>query len=188
MRIYFIDYGKQDRRPGEFVWKVALPPLPRDHAFRCLKVSKRFDEDISAVMGAFRIACDGRRVSAARIAYGGMAATPRRAGAAEAALIGADLDDPATWQAARAALAENYTPMDDHRAQRRLSRPRRSKPPDQGAARDRGGRAVRRRVSSTIALRGRRRRSEGRACGCAGLSGTGTAAFATITLPRRQRP
>ncbi len=113
---YFLDYGKQDRRPGEFVWKVTLPPLPREHAFRCLKVSKRFDEDISAVMGAFRIARDGRRISAARIAYGGMAATPKRAGAAEAALIGADLDDPATWQAARAALSRDYTPMDDHRA------------------------------------------------------------------------
>jgi xanthine dehydrogenase small subunit len=113
---FFIAYGKQDRRPGEFVWKVTLPPLPRDHAFRCLKVSKRFDEDISAVMGAFRIALDGRRISAARIAYGGMAATPKRAAAAEAALIGADLDDPATWQPARAALSRDYTPMSDHRA------------------------------------------------------------------------
>lgn len=113
---YFIAYGKQDRRPGEFVWKVTLSPLPRDHAFRCLKVSKRFDEDISAVMGAFRIGIDGRRISAVRIAYGGMAATPRRAPAAEAALIGADLDDPATWEPARAALARDYTPLDDHRA------------------------------------------------------------------------
>ncbi|MGY6568737.1 MAG: xanthine dehydrogenase small subunit [Salinarimonas sp.] len=113
---YFIAYGKQDRRPGEFVWKVTLPPLPRGHAFRCLKVSKRFDEDISAVMGAFRIGLDGRRISAARIAYGGMAATPKRAGAAEAALIGADLDDPSSWQAACEALCRDYTPLSDHRA------------------------------------------------------------------------
>ena len=113
---YFIAYGKQDRSPGEFVWKVVLPPLPHDHAFRCLKVSKRFDEDISSVMGAFRIGLDGRRISAARIAYGGMAATPKRASATEAALIGADLDDPATWQAACDALAADYTPMSDHRA------------------------------------------------------------------------
>ncbi len=113
---YFIDYGKQDRRPGEFVRMVVLPPLPEGAAFRCLKVSKRFDEDISAVMGAFRITLDGRRISAARIAYGGMAATPRRAAAAEAALIGADLDDPASWEGARTALSRDYSPMSDHRA------------------------------------------------------------------------
>ncbi|MCC5978456.1 MAG: xanthine dehydrogenase small subunit [Salinarimonas sp.] len=113
---YFLDYGKQDRRPGEFVRKVVLPPLPAGEAFRCLKVSKRFDEDISAVMGAFRIGLEGRRISAARIAYGGMAATPRRAAAAETALIDADLDDPASWQAARAALSRDYSPLSDHRA------------------------------------------------------------------------
>ncbi len=113
---FFIAYGKQDRRSGEFVRRVVLPPLPEEHVYRCLKVSKRFDEDISAVMGAFRIGLDGRRIGAARIAYGGMAATPRRASAAEAALIGADLDDPGSWQPACDALASDYAPMSDHRA------------------------------------------------------------------------
>jgi xanthine dehydrogenase small subunit len=85
-------------------------------AFRCFKVSKRFDEDISAVMGAFKLALDGRRIAGARVAYGGMAGTPKRAPAAEAALTGALLDDPQTWEAALAALAQDYQPLDDHRA------------------------------------------------------------------------
>src|SRR5947209_9117338 len=67
-------------------------------------------------MGAFRLDLDGRRVTAARIAYGGMAATPKRAGATEAALVGVDLDRPATWEAAVAAIAADYQPLTDMRA------------------------------------------------------------------------
>jgi xanthine dehydrogenase small subunit len=67
-------------------------------------------------MGAFRLTLDGRRVAEARVAYGGMAATPKRAAGTEAALAGADLDDPATWEAALDALAADYQPLTDQRA------------------------------------------------------------------------
>jgi xanthine dehydrogenase small subunit len=113
---YFLAYRRQDRRPGEFVRRVVAPRLGADQHFRCFKVSKRFDEDISAVMGAFRLTLDGRRVAEARVAYGGMAATPKRAAGTEAALAGADLDDPATWEAALDALAADYQPLTDQRA------------------------------------------------------------------------
>ena len=76
---FFIAYGKQDRQPGEFVARCAVPKLKPNERFRCYKISKRFDQDISAVMGAFRFTLDGRRIAAARIAFGGMAATPQRA-------------------------------------------------------------------------------------------------------------
>ena len=72
--------GKQDRQPGEFVRSVRVPKLNPDDRFRCYKISKRFDSDISAVMGAFRFTLDRDRIASARIAFGGMAATPRRAG------------------------------------------------------------------------------------------------------------
>jgi xanthine dehydrogenase small subunit len=112
---FFIAYGKQDRQPGEFVHSVrVLRPGP-DDCFRCYKISKRFDSDISAVMGAFRFTLKGGRVAAARIAFGGMAATPRRAGGAEAALRGADLRDPATWSPALAALDADFSPLTDQR-------------------------------------------------------------------------
>lgn len=113
---YFLAYGKQDRRPGEYVSSVDVPRLKPNQFYAAYKVSKRFDEDISAVMAAFRLDLDGRRVIAARAAYGGMAATPKRASAVEAALIGVDLDDPASWEAATRATAKDFQPMSDMRA------------------------------------------------------------------------
>ncbi|HEX8167755.1 MAG TPA: xanthine dehydrogenase small subunit [Beijerinckiaceae bacterium] len=113
---FFLAYRRQDRAPGEFVRRVIVRKLRSSEAFRCHKVSKRFDEDISAVMGAFRLSLDGRRITQARIAYGGMAEIPKRAGHAEAALAGAILDDEGSWEAALSALSRDFTPLTDHRA------------------------------------------------------------------------
>ncbi|SCX95999.1 xanthine dehydrogenase small subunit [Microvirga guangxiensis] len=113
---FFIAYRKQDRLPGEFVRSIKVPKLKGHEAFRAYKVSKRFDEDISAVMGAFRFALDGRKIVQARIAFGGMAGIPKRASETEAALIGVSLDEPASWGDAMAAVARDYQPLDDHRA------------------------------------------------------------------------
>jgi xanthine dehydrogenase small subunit len=116
LEAFFIAYGKQDRRPSEYVRALHVPRLQSSQVYRAYKVSKRFDEDISAVMAAFRFELDGRRIAAARAAYGGMAATPKRASACEAALIGVDLDAPSTWDAAIAAIAADFQPLTDMRA------------------------------------------------------------------------
>ncbi|MBV8473494.1 MAG: FAD binding domain-containing protein, partial [Hyphomicrobiales bacterium] len=113
---FFIAYGKQDRAPGEYVSALLAPRLGEAHAYRAVKISKRFDEDISAVMGAVRLTLDGDRIAEARLAFGGMAATPKRASRAEKALLGARLSDRASWQAALDALAEDFTPLTDMRA------------------------------------------------------------------------
>jgi len=113
---FFIGYGKQDRAPGEYVRALQIPALKANQRYRAFKVSKRLDEDISAVMSAFRLTLDGRRVFEARIAYGGMAATPRRASGAEAALAGASLDERASWAKAIAVIATDFTPLTDQRA------------------------------------------------------------------------
>ena len=105
---FFLDYAKQDRAPGEFLRSVRAPKLGGGEHFRCYKISKRFDQDISAVMGAFKLALDRSRIVVARIAFGGMAATPRRARATEAALRGADLRAPTSWETAIAALAHPH--------------------------------------------------------------------------------
>jgi xanthine dehydrogenase small subunit len=119
---FFIAYGKQDRRPGEFLRAVNVPKLgPREH-FRCYKISKRFDQDISAVMGAFRLTLAGSQVEAARIAFGGMAATPKRARRTEAALRGVALTDPSTWEDAIAQLDADFSPISDLRASARYRR------------------------------------------------------------------
>ncbi|WP_371870123.1 FAD binding domain-containing protein [Gemmobacter megaterium] len=110
---FFLDYGKQDRQPGEFVEAVSVPRQP--DRLKCYKLSKRFDQDISAVLGALNITLDKGRVSAARIAFGGMAGTPKRASGAEAALLGSDWSQ-ATVEAACAALRRDFTPLSDMRA------------------------------------------------------------------------
>jgi len=112
---YFIAYGKQDRSPGEFVESVTVPVLPADEQMACYKISKRKDEDISALCGAFRLKVSGGVVESAVIAFGGMAATPKRAAAVEAALIGKPWT-VATIEAAIPAFATDYQPLTDMRA------------------------------------------------------------------------
>lgn len=113
---FFLDYGKQDRGTAEFVTGLYIPRPEANQFYRCYKVSKRFDQDISAVMGAFRFTVEGAEITQARIAFGGMAATPRRAAGAEVALTGASLDDPSTWGPAIRELSADYTPITDMRA------------------------------------------------------------------------
>jgi xanthine dehydrogenase small subunit len=113
---FFIAYGKQDREPGEFVRRLIVPKLPAAVFFKAYKISKRFDEDITAVLGAFRIAVEGGRITSARVAFGGMAATPKRALAVERQLIGADVDDSAVWRSAAEQVSNDFTPLTDMRA------------------------------------------------------------------------
>jgi xanthine dehydrogenase small subunit len=113
---FFIAYGQQDRRGGEFVQSVCVPKLAAGQQFRCYKISKRFDQDISAVLGAFLFTVENATITAARIAFGGMAATPKRALATEAAIAGARLGDEASWGEAIAALERDFTPISDMRA------------------------------------------------------------------------
>ncbi len=117
---FYIEYGKQKRDAGELVSAITIPRLGSEHVFRCFKVSKRFDQDISSVMGAFRftVGADGT-ITEARLAYGGMAGIPKRASAAEAALVGQQIRDSKAWQQAFAALRSDFKPLDDHRASAR---------------------------------------------------------------------
>jgi xanthine dehydrogenase small subunit len=113
---FFIEYGKQDRQPGEFVEAVRIPFLNENAHYAVYKITKRLDEDISAVCGAFRLAFDENgKVSDAVIAYGGMAGTPKRADNAETVLVGAEWTE-ATVDAATDALGKDYTPLTDWRA------------------------------------------------------------------------
>ncbi len=110
---FFLEYRKQDRAASEFVEAVSIP-RQRDR-LRCYKLTKRFDQDISAVCGCFSITVEDGRVSTARIAFGGMAGTPKRAAAVEAALTGRPWTE-ATVMAAQPAFARDFTPLDDMRA------------------------------------------------------------------------
>jgi len=89
-------------------------PRQADH-LRCYKLSKRFDQDISAVCGCLWIEVTGGTVQTARLAYGGMAGIPKRAKSAEAALTGQPWTKT-TVRAAMAAMADDFIPLSDMRA------------------------------------------------------------------------
>ena len=114
---YFIDYKVTARQPGEFIEKVRVPRATPDRLFRAYKVSKRLDDDISAVCAAFDLQITDGVVADARVAFGGMAAIPKRAAACEATLNGAPWNQQ-TVDAACDALAEDFTPLTDFRASR----------------------------------------------------------------------
>ena len=112
---FFVDYGKQDRAQGEFVETIRIPRPPEHQRDAAYKISKRRDEDISSVAVGISVETDGDQIARACIAFGGMAATPKRAAEAEAALVGQPWGE-AAFEAAAAALADDFKPLSDWRA------------------------------------------------------------------------
>jgi xanthine dehydrogenase small subunit len=111
----YLAYQKKDMAAHEFVVQVRVPLRAKHQQFRTYKLSKRFDSDISAVCAAFSFIADGDTLRDPRIAFGGMAATPKRAAKTEAVLGGAHWHE-ASAQAAMIALAEDFAPLSDMRA------------------------------------------------------------------------
>ena len=111
----YLDYMKKDLARGEFVVAVNVPAPNTATRVASYKLSKRIDQDISAVCAAFAIEVEGEHIVAARIAYGGMAAIPARAKHAEAALTGKPFAEP-IFAVAAAALADDFKPLSDMRA------------------------------------------------------------------------
>jgi xanthine dehydrogenase small subunit len=101
---FYTGYRKSVLKPGEFIRSIRVPKLAPGARFAAYKISKRFDQDISAICAAFHVSS-----GEARFAFGGMAATPARAPRAEAMFSKG-------VEAACAALAEDFKPLSDHRA------------------------------------------------------------------------
>ena len=112
---FFIDYGKQDIAAGEFVESIFIPA--QEDRLKCYKLTKRFDQDISAVLGCFNIHIKDGLVACCAIAYWRMAATPKRASHVEKALLGKPWTKE-TITVALPAFAIDFTPMSDIRASR----------------------------------------------------------------------
>ena len=117
---FYLGYMRNALSEGEWVQAVVVPlptaatPGWREH-LRVYKLSKRHDSDISAVCAGLWVGIQDDRVVAARLAYGGMAATVQRATHAEAALLGQPWTQD-TVRSAQAGLAQDFTPIDDLRA------------------------------------------------------------------------
>ena len=112
---YFKDYKVTDLAPSEFIHSVNIAKVQPGQHLKVYKISKRIDDDISAVLAAIFIEIDGKNVKTIRIAFGGMAAIPKRAVACEAALFCQPWQQ-ATIDAAKKALAVDFQPMSDVRA------------------------------------------------------------------------
>ncbi|KPC28359.1 Xanthine dehydrogenase [Pseudomonas syringae pv. cilantro] len=112
---YFIDYKVTARQESEFIEKIIVPTANPQQTFRAYKVSKRLDDDISAVCAAFCLTIEDGVIREARVAFGGMAAIPKRAAACERALLGEPWSNETVEQAC-AALSEDFTPLSDFRA------------------------------------------------------------------------
>jgi xanthine dehydrogenase small subunit len=115
---FYIDYQKTALQPDEFVERILLPLPAPGQQFRAYKIAKRFDQDISLVLGAFSLCIEGDRIRHCRIAYGGMAAIPKRAAMCEQALEGKAWED-AVINFAADQLAGDFSPIDDLRGSAR---------------------------------------------------------------------
>ncbi|MFT4194801.1 xanthine dehydrogenase small subunit [Ottowia sp.] len=112
---FYLDYMKNALQEGEFVQAIVVPLAAFGRQVRGYKISKRFDCDISALCAGLAIELDGNLVRSVRLAYGGMAATVRRAARAEAALAGQPWTQDSV-RAAQQALAQDFQPLTDMRA------------------------------------------------------------------------
>ena len=111
---FYTGYMQNRLEPGEFVQAIELP-LAAATEVRAYKISKRFDCDISAVCAGLAIGLGGEVVSAVRFAFGGMAATVKRAAQTEAVVLGRPWTE-ATLRDAQQALAVDFAPLSDMRA------------------------------------------------------------------------
>ena len=115
---FYLDYQKTALKPEEFVETILLPLPSPGQQFRAYKISKRFDQDISLVLAAISLRLEKGRMRDCRVAFGGMAAIPKRALHCEAALEGAAFE-PAAFQIAASRLPLDFTPIDDMRGSAR---------------------------------------------------------------------
>jgi xanthine dehydrogenase small subunit len=112
---FFTGYRKTALQPGEYLRAIKIPYLKTDEQFFAYKLAKRFDQDISTVAAAFKITITDGTITGLRAGFGGMAATPLRVTALEAAL----LNQPAgakTFEKAAALTGTFFTPLSDFRA------------------------------------------------------------------------
>jgi len=112
---FYIDYQKNALEPGEFLERVLVPLRTGDTLVQSYKVSKRFDQDISAICGAYLLRCNDGRVADVRVAYGGLAAVPKRAIYCEAFLNGKEWNEDAV-QSGIEALDRDFAPITDMRS------------------------------------------------------------------------
>jgi len=111
---FFLDYRKTKLKKNEFIHSIKIP-LFKKNIFKAFKISKRFDDDISSVCGSFNFEINKNKIKEVFIAFGGMAAVPKRAKACEKVLKNKPLN-LSTFNQARNSLDKDLSPIGDMRA------------------------------------------------------------------------
>ena len=115
IREFFHSYKKTALESGEFIVSIFIPFNDNDATVRAYKVTKRFEDDISAVCMVAHWSKVNNRFADVRVAFGGMAEIPSRGKACESVLEGSSFDLQ-TIDKAALALSEDFSPIDDLRA------------------------------------------------------------------------
>jgi len=111
---FFIDYRKTRLKAGQFIESIRIPLFPKN-IFKAYKISKRFDDDISSVCASFNVQLINKKIKNIRIAYGGMASTPKRAKYCEKILLNSHINEQVINKAKKA-LEQDFKPISDMRA------------------------------------------------------------------------
>ncbi len=112
---FFLSYKKTDLRAGEYIRRIKVPLLAKNEVLKVYKISKRLEDDISAVLMALKLRIENNKVVSARSGFGGLDGIPRPSTKLEQALQGSDLGE-ADFYRAGAALEKDFKPLDDVRA------------------------------------------------------------------------
>jgi xanthine dehydrogenase small subunit len=112
---FYVDYQRTALQPGEFLERILVPLRQEDTQVQSYKVSKRFDQDISAICGAYALRRNAAGIADIKIAYGGLAAVPKRAIRCETALTGREWNED-TVQSGVEWLDQDFSPISDMRS------------------------------------------------------------------------
>ena len=115
LKDFYLGYKQTVMQPGEYLRAIRISPLGAGESLTTYKISKRYDDDISAVMFALYLNVQDGLITEARLACGGMAATPLLAAKTNAALTGKPFTLE-TFTAAAACIEQDYQPLSDVRA------------------------------------------------------------------------
>ena len=111
---FFLSYRKTKLKPGQFIHSIRIP-IADKNIFKCYKISKRFDDDISSVCAAFNLLIENKKIKQIRIAFGGMAALPKRAINCERVLLNSSTTKDVIDKA-KEALEKDFSPISDMRS------------------------------------------------------------------------
>lgn len=119
---FFIDYKKTQQKPGEYLRMIRIPRLMDNQILKVYKISKRLEDDISAVLAAFKFTLEGpaegdssQTIVSMTSGFGGMAGIPKAAIYLEQALSGKKMRAEVFEEAAQT-LDQDFNPMTDVRA------------------------------------------------------------------------